>query len=55
MLFKFGSGAGSNSRRFAQQGDPQGGGEASGPVSFMADAFAGVIKSGGKTDAPRRW
>ncbi len=52
MLFKFGSGAGSNlsairsSREFLR-----GGGTASGPVSFMKgyDAFAGVIKSGGKT------
>ena len=52
MLFKFGSGTGSNlsslrsSREFLA-----GGGTASGPVSFMKgfDAFAGVIKSGGKT------
>jgi len=52
MLFKFGSGTGSNfssirsSREFLQ-----GGGTASGPVSFMRgfDSFAGVIKSGGKT------
>ena len=52
MLFKWGSGAGSNlstirsSREFLSKG-----GTASGPVSFMKgyDAFAGVIKSGGKT------
>src|SRR2546425_1859843 len=52
MLFKYGSGTGSNlsairsSREFLA-----GGGTASGPVSFMKgyDAFAGVIKSGGKT------
>ena len=52
MLFKFGSGTGSNlssirsSREFLA-----GGGTASGPVSFMRgyDSFAGVIKSGGKT------
>jgi ribonucleoside-diphosphate reductase alpha chain len=52
MLFKFGSGTGSNlsvirsSRELLSSG-----GAASGPVSFMKgyDAFAGVIKSGGKT------
>jgi ribonucleoside-diphosphate reductase alpha chain len=52
MLFKYGSGTGSNlsslrsSREFLN-----GGGTASGPVSFMRgfDAFAGAIKSGGKT------
>ena len=52
MLFKYGSGTGTNlspirsSREFLN-----GGGTASGPVSFMRgfDAFAGVIKSGGKT------
>jgi ribonucleoside-diphosphate reductase alpha chain len=52
MLFKWGSGTGTNfsslrsSREFLA-----GGGLASGPVSFMRgfDAFAGVIKSGGKT------
>ncbi|MDP8207373.1 MAG: vitamin B12-dependent ribonucleotide reductase [Candidatus Electryonea clarkiae] len=52
MLFKFGSGAGSNlsTIRSSQEG-MSGGGIASGPVSFMKgyDAFAGVIKSGGKT------
>ncbi|MBZ0263858.1 vitamin B12-dependent ribonucleotide reductase, partial [bacterium] len=52
MLFKFGSGTGSNlsSIRSSFEG-MSGGGEASGPVSFMKgyDAFAGVIKSGGKT------
>src|SRR5512138_2615065 len=52
MLFKYGSGAGSNlSRIRASREYLSGGGEASGPVSFMRgfDAFAGVIKSGGKT------
>ncbi|MFO7768818.1 MAG: vitamin B12-dependent ribonucleotide reductase [bacterium] len=52
MLFKFGSGAGSNlSPIRSSQEKLGGGGTASGPVSFMKgfDAFAGVIKSGGKT------
>ena len=52
MLFKYGSGTGTNlssirsSRELLSMG-----GTASGPVSFMKgfDAFAGVIKSGGKT------
>ncbi|MGH9785523.1 MAG: vitamin B12-dependent ribonucleotide reductase, partial [Terriglobia bacterium] len=52
MLFKWGSGTGSNlsTLRSAREG-LAGGGTASGPVSFMKgfDAFAGVIKSGGKT------
>ena len=52
MLFKYGSGAGSNLSRIRSSRELlSGGGEASGPVSFMRgfDAFAGVIKSGGKT------
>ena len=52
MLFKFGSGTGSNlSSNRSSQEVLAGGGTASGPVSFMKgyDAFAGVIKSGGKT------
>jgi ribonucleoside-diphosphate reductase alpha chain len=52
MLFKYGSGTGSNlSKIRASREQLSGGGEASGPVSFMRgfDAFAGVIKSGGKT------
>ena len=52
MLFKFGSGTGSNlSSIRSSQEHLAGGGTASGPVSFMKgyDAFAGVIKSGGKT------
>jgi ribonucleoside-diphosphate reductase alpha chain len=52
MLFKYGSGAGSNLSRIRSSKEIlSGGGEASGPVSFMRgfDAFAGVIKSGGKT------
>ncbi len=52
MLFKWGSGTGTNfsSLRSCQEA-LAGGGTASGPVSFMKgfDAFAGVIKSGGKT------
>ncbi len=52
MLFKFGSGTGSNLSKLRSSREPlAGGGTASGPVSFMKgfDAFAGVIKSGGKT------
>jgi len=52
MLFKYGSGTGSNLSRIRSSREQlSGGGEASGPVSFMRgfDAFAGVIKSGGKT------
>jgi ribonucleoside-diphosphate reductase alpha chain len=52
MLFKFGSGTGSNlSVLRSSREQLAGGGTASGPVSFMKgfDAFAGVIKSGGKT------
>lgn len=52
MLFKYGSGSGVNlsSLRSSHEG-LSGGGIASGPVSFMRglDAFAGAIKSGGKT------
>ena len=52
MLFKFGSGTGTNlSPIRSSRENLAGGGTASGPVSFMKgfDAFAGVIKSGGKT------
>jgi ribonucleoside-diphosphate reductase alpha chain len=52
MLFKYGSGAGVNlSSIRSSKAKMSGGGIASGPVSFMKgyDAFAGVIKSGGKT------
>ncbi len=52
MLFKWGSGAGTNLSPIRSSKELlRGGGEASGPVSFMRgfDAFAGVIKSGGKT------
>ncbi|MES2202381.1 MAG: vitamin B12-dependent ribonucleotide reductase [candidate division FCPU426 bacterium] len=52
MLFKGGSGAGTNfSSLRSSRENLAGGGIASGPVSFMKgyDAFAGVIKSGGKT------
>jgi ribonucleoside-diphosphate reductase alpha chain len=52
MLFKGGSGAGSNLSRLRSSRERlAGGGTASGPVSFMRgyDAFAGVVKSGGKT------
>ena len=52
MLFKFGSGTGTNfSTLRSSKENLSSGGYASGPVSFMRgfDAFAGVIKSGGKT------
>ncbi len=52
MLFKYGSGAGVNlSTIRGSKEKMSGGGIASGPVSFMKgfDAFAGVVKSGGKT------
>jgi ribonucleoside-diphosphate reductase alpha chain len=52
MLFKGGSGTGSNLSRIRSSKERlAGGGTASGPVSFMRgfDAFAGVVKSGGKT------
>jgi ribonucleoside-diphosphate reductase alpha chain len=52
MLFKWGSGTGTNfSTLRGSHESLSGGGIASGPVSFMKgfDAFAGVIKSGGKT------
>ena len=51
-IFKGGSGAGVNLSRIRGSDEAlRGGGEASGPVSFMrgADASAGTIKSGGKT------
>jgi ribonucleoside-diphosphate reductase alpha chain len=51
-LFKGGSGTGTNLSALRSSCEPlNGGGEASGPVSFMRgyDSFAGVIKSGGKT------
>jgi ribonucleoside-diphosphate reductase alpha chain len=52
MLFKWGSGTGTNFSALRGSHEAlSGGGIASGPVSFMRgfDAFAGVIKSGGKT------
>ena len=52
MLFKWGSGTGSNLSPIREEDAVlSGGGRASGPLSFMKgfDAFAGVIKSGGKT------
>jgi len=52
LLFKYGSGTGSNlSTLRSSKESLSAGGSASGPVSFMRgfDAFAGVIKSGGKT------
>ncbi len=51
-LFKGGSGTGTNFSTLRSSKEPlASGGKASGPVSFMRgfDAFAGVIKSGGKT------
>ena len=52
MLFKWGSGTGTNLSSIRGSMELlSGGGTASGPLSFMRgfDAFAGVIKSGGKT------
>lgn len=53
MLFKQGSGTGSNLSSLRSSKEFLGGsnGRSSGPVSFMKgfDAFAGVVKSGGKT------
>jgi ribonucleoside-diphosphate reductase alpha chain len=52
MLFKWGSGTGTNLSSIRGSMEVlSGGGQASGPLSFMRgfDAFAGVIKSGGKT------
>jgi ribonucleoside-diphosphate reductase alpha chain len=52
MLFKYGSGTGTNLSPIRSSEEAlAGGGTASGPVSFMKgfDAFAGVIKSGGTT------
>ena len=52
LLFKWGSGTGTNLSPIRGSNERlRGGGTASGPVSFMRgfDAFAGVIKSGGKT------
>lgn len=53
MLFKYGSGSGSNLSSLRSSKEELGGssGHSSGPVSFMKglDAFAGVIRSGGKT------
>src|SRR5437868_3997797 len=52
MLFKFGSGTGTNlSILRSSKEQLSGGGTASGPVSFMKgyDSFAGSIKSGGTT------
>src|SRR6476620_2569047 len=52
MLFKFGSGTGTNLSKIRSSKEHlSGGGTASGPVSFMKgyDSFAGSIKSGGTT------
>jgi ribonucleoside-diphosphate reductase alpha chain len=52
MLFKWGSGTGTNLSPIRSSRERlSSGGTSSGPVSFMKgyDAFAGVIKSGGKT------
>jgi ribonucleoside-diphosphate reductase alpha chain len=52
MLFKWGSGTGTNLSAIREEDAVlSSGGRASGPLSFMKgfDAFAGVIKSGGKT------
>ena len=52
MLFKYGSGTGTNFSPIRSSTEKlNGGGTASGPVSFLRglDQFAGAIKSGGKT------
>lgn len=52
LLFKAGSGTGTNRSNLRSSREKlTGGGRASGPVSFMkgCDAYAGIIKSGGKT------
>ena len=52
MLFKYGSGTGTNLSPIRSSKETlSGGGQATGPLSFMRgyDAFAGAIKSGGKT------
>jgi ribonucleoside-diphosphate reductase alpha chain len=52
MLFKFGSGTGTNFSPLRSSKEAlRGGGQPSGPLSFMKgfDSFAGAIKSGGKT------
>lgn len=53
MLFKYGSGTGSNLSKLRSSREHLGGsqGKSSGVISFMKgwDAFAGVVKSGGKT------
>jgi ribonucleoside-diphosphate reductase alpha chain len=52
MLFKYGSGTGTNFSNLRSSKEKlSGGGTASGPVSFLKgfDSFAGVIKSGGRT------
>jgi ribonucleoside-diphosphate reductase alpha chain len=51
MLFRYGSGSGTNFSPLRSSAESlSGGGVASGPLSFMKgyDAFAGVIRSGGK-------
>ena len=52
MLFKFGSGTGTDLSTIRSQREKlSGGGTPSGPLSFMRvyDSIAGVVKSGGKT------
>jgi ribonucleoside-diphosphate reductase alpha chain len=52
LIFKYGSGSGVNISKLRAKGEPLStGGTSSGPISFMKgyDAFAGSIKSGGKT------
>ena len=52
MLFKFGSGTGTDLTTLRSQKEKlSGGGSPSGPLSFMRvyDQIAGVVKSGGKT------
>jgi ribonucleoside-diphosphate reductase alpha chain len=52
MLFKYGSGTGTNLSTLRSSREKlTGGGKPSGPLSFLKgyDAFAGIVKSGGKT------
>jgi ribonucleotide reductase alpha subunit len=58
VVFKFGSGSGSNVSSIRGKGEPlSGGGKSSGLLSFLriGDRAAGAIKSGGTCLAPHTW